>query len=205
MIAFDLGQAVENAMLTAWELGIVQPCHGSVYDEPRIRALLAYPPEMTCDLVVSFGYPTDPASLAPPGSRGGRKRLGEFCGTRSASGADPSSGGTSGSRASGTVRLPRVVCMGQPGGGLPLTGRDGKRRRSVGSPLWKKAPLRALVLLPGPPPRRGGWSVPLLLSLVAAAYPLFLSRSEGELLEACDPSWTPNDHPVRGRHVLQRH
>jgi nitroreductase len=77
MIAFDLGQAVENAMLTAWELGIGS-CHGSVYDEPRIRALLAYPLEMTCDLVVSFGYPADPASLAPPGSRGGRKRLGEL-------------------------------------------------------------------------------------------------------------------------------
>jgi hypothetical protein len=36
---------------------------------------LAYPPEMTCELVVSFGYPADPESLAPPGSRGGRKRL----------------------------------------------------------------------------------------------------------------------------------
>jgi nitroreductase len=73
-IAFDLGQAVENAMLAAWELGIGS-CHGSVYDEPRIRELLAYPLEMTCDLVVSFGYPTDPASLVPPGSRGGRKRV----------------------------------------------------------------------------------------------------------------------------------
>ena len=73
-IAFDLGQAVENSMLAAWELGIGS-CHGSVYDEPRVRELLAYPPEMTCDLVVSFGYPADPASLAPPGSRGGRKRL----------------------------------------------------------------------------------------------------------------------------------
>ena len=77
MIAFELGQAVENAMLTAWELG-TSSCHGSVYDEPRIRALLAYPLEMTCDLVVSFGYPADPASLAPPGSRGGRKRLGDL-------------------------------------------------------------------------------------------------------------------------------
>ena len=73
-IAFDLGQAVENAMLAAWELGIGS-CHGSVYDEARVRELLAYPPEMTCDLVVSFGYPADPASLAPPGSRGGRKPL----------------------------------------------------------------------------------------------------------------------------------
>ena len=76
-IAFDLGQAVENAMLAAWELGIGS-CHASVYDEPRVRELLAYPPELTCDLVVSFGYPADPASLAPPGSRGGRKPLSDL-------------------------------------------------------------------------------------------------------------------------------
>jgi nitroreductase len=73
-IAFDLGQAVENAMLAAWELG-VGSCHASVYDEPMVRRLLSYPPEMTCDLVVSFGYPADLASLSPPGSRGGRKVL----------------------------------------------------------------------------------------------------------------------------------
>jgi nitroreductase len=73
-VAFDLGQAVENAMLAAWELG-VGSCHASVYDEPMVRGLLGYPPEMTCDLVVSFGYPVDPAALAPPGSRGGRKVL----------------------------------------------------------------------------------------------------------------------------------
>jgi nitroreductase len=76
-IAFDLGQAVENAMLAAWELGIGS-CHGSVYDESRVRGLLGYPSEMTCDLVVSFGYPDDAASLAPPGSRGGRKPLSEL-------------------------------------------------------------------------------------------------------------------------------
>jgi nitroreductase len=76
-IAFDLGQAVENAMLAAWDLGIGS-CHASVYDEPRVRGRLEYPPEMTCDLVVSFGYPADPASLAPPGSRGGRKILSDL-------------------------------------------------------------------------------------------------------------------------------
>jgi nitroreductase len=74
-IAFDLGQAVENAMLAAWELGIGS-CHASVYDESRVRRQLAYPPGMTCDLVVSFGYAADPVSLVPPGSRGGRKDIG---------------------------------------------------------------------------------------------------------------------------------
>lgn len=76
-IAFDLGQAVENAMLAAWELGIGS-CHASVYDEPRVRELLGYPAELTCDLVVSFGYPDDPGALAPPGSRGGRKLVREL-------------------------------------------------------------------------------------------------------------------------------
>jgi nitroreductase len=76
-IAFDLGQAVENALLAAWELGIGS-CHASVYDEPRVRRLLGYPPDMTCDLVVSFGYPDDPTALAPPDSRGGRKLLSDL-------------------------------------------------------------------------------------------------------------------------------
>jgi nitroreductase len=76
-IAFDLGQAVENAMLAAWELGIGS-CHASVYEEPIVQRLLKYPNGMTCDLVVSFGYPEDPMSLAPPGSRGGRKPLHEL-------------------------------------------------------------------------------------------------------------------------------
>jgi nitroreductase len=76
-IAFDLGQAVENAMLAAWELGIGS-CHASVDDEEMVRGALGYPPAMTCDLIVSFGYPDDPSALAPPGSRGGRKRLGDL-------------------------------------------------------------------------------------------------------------------------------
>ncbi|HET9672193.1 MAG TPA: nitroreductase family protein [Actinomycetota bacterium] len=76
-IAFDLGQAVENAMLVAWELG-VGSCHASVYDEPLVRELLGYPDDLTCDLVVSFGYPTDPTSLVPPGTKGGRRPVAEL-------------------------------------------------------------------------------------------------------------------------------
>jgi nitroreductase len=72
-IAFDLGQAVENAMLAAWDLGIGS-CHASVYDQDRIRSLLGYPEDAACDLIVSFGYPADP-TMAPPGSRGGRKPI----------------------------------------------------------------------------------------------------------------------------------
>ena len=71
-VAFDLGQSVENAMLTAWDLGIGS-CHASVYDEPLARQVLGYPDDLRCDMVVSFGYPAAP--LAPPGSHGGRKPL----------------------------------------------------------------------------------------------------------------------------------
>jgi nitroreductase len=71
-IAFDLGQAVENAMLAAWGLGIGS-CHASIYDEAAVRSLLRYPTELCCDLVVSFGHPAAPTSLLPPGSKGGRK------------------------------------------------------------------------------------------------------------------------------------
>lgn len=76
-VAFDLGQAVENAMLAAWDLGIGS-CHASVYDEPLVRGILGYPEDLTCDLLVSFGHPEDPTSLAPPGSSGGRRPLGEL-------------------------------------------------------------------------------------------------------------------------------
>jgi nitroreductase len=72
-IAFDLGQAVENAMLAAWDLGIGS-CHASVYEQDRIRTLLGHPDDSACDLIVSFGYPAN-ATMAPPGSRGGRKPI----------------------------------------------------------------------------------------------------------------------------------
>ena len=73
---------------------------------------------------------------------------------------------------------------------VPLTGQDAKGRRGAGSPLWRKAPL-ALLRYPG---LLAAVVVgALLLSLVAAAYPLFLSRSEGELLaaEIANPTITP--------------
>ena len=62
-----------------------------------------------------------------------------------------------------------------------MTGQHAKERRGAGDPLWKKAPL-ALVRFPG---LLAAVVVgALLLSLVAAAFPLFLSRSQGDLLRA---------------------
>ncbi len=74
LIAFDLGQAVENAMIAAWDLGIGS-CHASVYDEDLARKLLGYPEELRCDLLISLGYPARP--MGPPGSRGGRRPFNE--------------------------------------------------------------------------------------------------------------------------------
>jgi hypothetical protein len=68
-----------------------------------------------------------------------------------------------------------------------LRGRHARRRRARGSPLWAKAPF-GLLRYPG---LLAAVAVgALLLSLVAAAYPLFLSRSEGDLLRAgiADPT-----------------
>ena len=60
-------------------------------------------------------------------------------------------------------------------------GQSAQGRRARRSPLWTKAPL-ALIRYPG---LLAAVVVgALLLSLVAAAFPLFLSRSEGDLLRA---------------------
>jgi nitroreductase len=73
-IAFDAGQATENAMLAAWELGIGSS-HASVYDEPLARELLGYPEDMRCDVLISLGYPADPTIFQRPPR--GRRPLGE--------------------------------------------------------------------------------------------------------------------------------
>jgi nitroreductase len=73
-IAFDAGQATENAMLAAWELGIGSS-HASVYDEPLARGLLGYPEDMRCDVLISLGYPADPTIFRRPPR--GRRPLGE--------------------------------------------------------------------------------------------------------------------------------
>jgi nitroreductase len=73
-IMLDLGQAVQNMLLAAWDVG-VGGVHASVYDEPLARQLLGYPEGHRCDLIVSFGYPADESLLTTPPGRGGRKSL----------------------------------------------------------------------------------------------------------------------------------
>ncbi len=74
IIAFDAGQAVENMLLAAWDLGI-GGAHGSVYDEAKARDLLGYPAGKRCDLILSFGYPADRSDLSRPRKSGGRLPL----------------------------------------------------------------------------------------------------------------------------------
>ena len=75
-IAFDSGQAAQNMLLTAWSFGI-GGVHAAVYDQSTARAILGYPAESRCDLILSFGYPADPAMLTAGPRPGGRRSLDE--------------------------------------------------------------------------------------------------------------------------------
>lgn len=58
-IAYDLGQATQNMMLAAWELGIGS-VHAAVYDPEAVRAELNLPAGQRCDYMISLGYPDPP-------------------------------------------------------------------------------------------------------------------------------------------------
>ena len=73
-VMFDLGQAADAMMLTAWELG-VGSVPATVYEHDRARGLLGYPPDHHCEYLLSFGYPVDPSDLTRPLRAGGRKAL----------------------------------------------------------------------------------------------------------------------------------
>jgi nitroreductase len=76
-IMFDLGQAAENMMLVAWELG-VGSVPATVYEQDLARQILAYPATHWCEYILSFGYPADPAEMSAPLRPGGRRPLGEL-------------------------------------------------------------------------------------------------------------------------------
>jgi nitroreductase len=76
-VMFDLGQAADSMMLTAWELGIGS-VPATVYEHDRARALLGYPEDRHCEYLLSFGYPADPEALTRPPKAGGRKLLDEL-------------------------------------------------------------------------------------------------------------------------------
>jgi nitroreductase len=76
-ILFDLGQAAENMMLAAWELGIGS-VPATVYDHDRARQLLGYPVDQHCEYLLSFGYPADPSAFSKAAKPGGRRNLAEI-------------------------------------------------------------------------------------------------------------------------------
>jgi nitroreductase len=76
-IQWDLGAAADNMMLAAWELGIGS-CPVTVYEPALARELLGYPDDRSCEYLLSFGYPADPAELTRAPKAGGRRALSEI-------------------------------------------------------------------------------------------------------------------------------
>ena len=93
---FDLGQAAENMMLVAWELGIGS-VPATVYDHDLARRFLGYPADRHCEYLLSFGYPADPTtssgrSVPADGARSARwstTRAGEPSLPLEAAGGEP--------------------------------------------------------------------------------------------------------------------
>jgi nitroreductase len=73
-VMFDLGQAAQNMMLAAWELGIGS-VPATVYEHDLARRLLGYPDTHHCEYLLSFGYPANPADLTRPKKADGRRPL----------------------------------------------------------------------------------------------------------------------------------
>ena len=76
-VMFDLGQAAENMMLAAWELGIGS-VPATIYEHDLARRLLGYPETHHCEYILSFGYPAESTALSAPNKTGGRKPLDEM-------------------------------------------------------------------------------------------------------------------------------
>jgi len=76
-IALDLGRAMQNMVLAAWELGIGS-VPATVYEHDLTRRLLGYPDDQRCEYLVSFGYPSDLTDLTRPARAGGRRDLDEM-------------------------------------------------------------------------------------------------------------------------------
>ena len=75
-IYWDLGQASQNMMLAAWELGI-GTVPATVYDQPLVKQILGLPADQHCEFLLSFGYPADLNDLTRPPKAGGRRTLEE--------------------------------------------------------------------------------------------------------------------------------
>jgi nitroreductase len=73
-VYWDLGQAAQNMMLVAWELGIGS-VPATVYDPALAKRILGYPDDRHCEFLLSFGYPARADDLTRPPKAGGRRPL----------------------------------------------------------------------------------------------------------------------------------
>src|SRR5262245_36532308 len=73
-VYWDLGQAAQNMMLVAWELGIGS-VPATVYDQSLVRRILGLPDDRHCEFLLSFGYPARPEDLTRPPKAGGRRAI----------------------------------------------------------------------------------------------------------------------------------
>ena len=76
-IAWDLGRAAQNMILSAWAMG-VGSCPVTVHHQDRARELLGYPADHRCSYLVALGYPRDPADLTRTPRPGGRRMLSDM-------------------------------------------------------------------------------------------------------------------------------
>jgi nitroreductase len=76
-VYWDLGQAAQNMMLVAWELG-VGSVPATVYDADLAKEILGYPDDRHCEFLLSFGYPAREEDLTRPPKAGGRRPLEEI-------------------------------------------------------------------------------------------------------------------------------
>jgi nitroreductase len=71
-VMFDAGQAASYMQLAGVEMG-VGSCIVSLHRPEGAGALLGFPDDLRCHVVLSFGYPQDPAAFDPPRPREGRR------------------------------------------------------------------------------------------------------------------------------------
>lgn len=76
-IMFDAGQAAAYMQLAALELGVGSGLVTLHHPEPA-RELLGFPDDLHLNVVIAFGYPSDPSVFEPASRPGGRRPIEEI-------------------------------------------------------------------------------------------------------------------------------
>ncbi|HKP54069.1 MAG TPA: nitroreductase family protein [Chloroflexia bacterium] len=75
-VMFDAGQAAAYMQIAAVEMG-VGSCPVTLHRPEPARALLGFPEELHLNVVMAFGYPSDPHAFDPASRPGGRRGVDE--------------------------------------------------------------------------------------------------------------------------------